>query len=446
MAAARYFRVVGVATHAGADLEISALHLYDGATRVDAAATLTCSHVPVVGSLGDLQDGTTATVVRFDAADVRSGGFAIQWDFGSAITIDSLQIGASSSEVEYPDAITLEFFDGGRWQLFLAADRCQYPGASQMAPKMGLLSGVGVILMDPATVGVGVVLTNGNTRAAISNVGNARGSFAVPRGVWQFECRVLVDASTYAIFGVGTTSTGSSRYPGSGATAVGWWNRTGALFRSGAPAAYSAGYGVGDILGCVVDLDASTISFYKNGVTPGPVTIGLSGDLLPIFGNGGDAAIPTGSLVFELATTLTYPVVGAQQWPAELGVAGLLPKRIITPSTSARVAASTVMEAFSAATLPGLELARDIEFGGRGSITGTVKRDADPAALPLRRRVRLFDERSGLLVREAWSDAATGAYGFAGLDATRTYTVVAYDHEHAYRAVIADNMTPEVPA
>lgn len=96
--------------------------------------------------------------------------------------------------------------------------------------------------------------------------------------------------------------------------------------------------------------------------------------------------------------------------------------------------------------LPGLELARDIEFGGCGVVIGTVKRDADPVDLPMRRRVRLFDERSGLLVREAWSDAATGAYSFAGLDASRTYTVVAYDHDHAYRAVIADNMTPEVPA
>ncbi len=107
------------------------------------------------------------------------------------------------------------------------------------------------------------------------------------------------------------------------------------------------------------------------------------------------------------------------------------------------IAATADVHGFVTAPASRLLTARDVAFGGAGVISGTVKRDADPLDLPMRRRVRLFDERSGLLVREAWSEAATGAYSFAGLDATRTYAVVAYDHEHHYRAVIADNMTPE---
>lgn len=84
--------------------------------------------------------------------------------------------------------------------------------------------------------------------------------------------------------------------------------------------------------------------------------------------------------------------------------------------------------------------------GGNGTIAATVKKDADPTDLPLRRRVRLIREIDGRVIRETWSDAATGAYVFSGIDAQQTYTVVAYDHEHNYRAVIADNLTPEVPA
>lgn len=110
---------------------------------------------------------------------------------------------------------------------------------------------------------------------------------------------------------------------------------------------------------------------------------------------------------------------------------------------SVGLAASAAVPAHAAVALRGFGVARDVEFGGFGAVSGTVERDADPVDLPMRRRVRLFDERSGLLVRETWSDAATGAYSFAGLDAARTYTVIAYDHEHHYRAVIADNMTPE---
>ena len=41
MAAARYWRLVGIETYAGGDLELSELHLYGASGRLDAAATLT---------------------------------------------------------------------------------------------------------------------------------------------------------------------------------------------------------------------------------------------------------------------------------------------------------------------------------------------------------------------------------------------------------------------
>ena len=82
--------------------------------------------------------------------------------------------------------------------------------------------------------------------------------------------------------------------------------------------------------------------------------------------------------------------------------------------------------------------------GGQGSIPGTVKKDADPADLPLSRRVRLIREIDGRVIRETWSDAATGEYLFTGVSEHETYTVISYDHEHNYRAVAADNITPEV--
>lgn len=82
--------------------------------------------------------------------------------------------------------------------------------------------------------------------------------------------------------------------------------------------------------------------------------------------------------------------------------------------------------------------------GGQGSIPGTVKRDADPTDLPLRRRVRLIREIDGRVIRETWSDAATGEYLFTGVSEHEKYTVISYDHEHNYRAVAADNITPEV--
>jgi hypothetical protein len=74
-----------------------------------------------------------------------------------------------------------------------------------------------------------------------------------------------------------------------------------------------------------------------------------------------------------------------------------------------------------------------------------VKEKALPANAPLRRRVQLYNQRDGRLIRETWSDAATGDYAFdniRGGDGT-TYFVVGFDHTEQYRGVIADNLTPE---
>ena len=85
---------------------------------------------------------------------------------------------------------------------------------------------------------------------------------------------------------------------------------------------------------------------------------------------------------------------------------------------------------------------RDFEFGGAGRIAGTVKEDGTPD-IPVKRRVRLHREQDGMLIREVWSHPTTGAYSFDHIDATKKYTVITYDYEHDYRAVIADNITPE---
>ena len=87
-----------------------------------------------------------------------------------------------------------------------------------------------------------------------------------------------------------------------------------------------------------------------------------------------------------------------------------------------------------------------MQDGGGYCIYGTTELDADPTDVPVRRRVQLYNQRDGRLVRETWSDAATGAYRFGhilGGDGTR-YFAVAFDHTGDKRAVIADNLVPEV--
>lgn len=89
-------------------------------------------------------------------------------------------------------------------------------------------------------------------------------------------------------------------------------------------------------------------------------------------------------------------------------------------------------------------LRHDIYHGGSYRIASTVKAKGSPANIPLHRRVQLIRERGSLVIRETWSDPVTGAYSFDGISGDYTYTVVAWDYTHNYRAVIADNLMPEL--
>jgi len=80
---------------------------------------------------------------------------------------------------------------------------------------------------------------------------------------------------------------------------------------------------------------------------------------------------------------------------------------------------------------------------GKYKIAGLVQIKGTPN-YPVSRKVVLYDEQQGIPVAEQWSDAATGAYLFEQVREDRRYTVFTYDHEHNFRAVIADNIAPEL--
>jgi len=70
---------------------------------------------------------------------------------------------------------------------------------------------------------------------------------------------------------------------------------------------------------------------------------------------------------------------------------------------------------------------QDSADGGAYRLTGVVTSNGIPAS----RRVRLFDQLSGRMMRETWSDAVTGVYIF---DYIRqgTFFVLAHDHTGAF--------------
>jgi hypothetical protein len=91
-----------------------------------------------------------------------------------------------------------------------------------------------------------------------------------------------------------------------------------------------------------------------------------------------------------------------------------------------------------------LRIARDVEFGGPGTIYGTTKTKGTPSNLPTKARVVLLHQRSKQPVRETWSDPVTGAFAFAGIDTNQQFLTLAEDAAGNFRPVAASRLVPEV--
>lgn len=79
-------------------------------------------------------------------------------------------------------------------------------------------------------------------------------------------------------------------------------------------------------------------------------------------------------------------------------------------------------------------------YGGNGQFSNPPN---DPITLngrPYQTRLRVFEERSGRLVREAWS-AADGTWTISDINPDYKYLIVCYDAE--YPALCYDNQTPD---
>lgn len=105
--------------------------------------------------------------------------------------------------------------------------------------------------------------------------------------------------------------------------------------------------------------------------------------------------------------------------------------------------------AASAPTVAGVTVAataavvRDVQDGGNYRLAGSTKKRGTLA--PLHRRVQLYNQRDGRLIRETWSDAATGAYQFDYIQGGPgvLYFICTFDHTNTDRALIADQIVPE---
>jgi hypothetical protein len=126
-------------------------------------------------------------------------------------------------------------------------------------------------------------LSQGNLEVAFIGTGDfgARSSFYVSSGKWYWEGTLKTAGTGLISFGV---SQQSSQYytgysPGSYA-----YLKSGNKMEDATQVAYGASYAANDVIGIALNLDAGTITFYKNGTSQGQAFTGVTGVFTPSVG------------------------------------------------------------------------------------------------------------------------------------------------------------------
>lgn len=445
MAASRYWRSVGVEAQGGGDLELSAIALYAGGARVDGTATLTCSHAPTEGALANLQDTDGATTARFDGAAVRSGGFYLQWDFGTPVDVDEIKLGGAGLARFMTGATLMQTDTLSNWTYTSAFAGATYPGDGALTTSRA--GGFTPTTWNPLDKGPGCTLSNGDLTA----VGNAfdgwtRSVFGATSGKWYWELISTGLRFPFVAVAQFTSNIGSGM-----AETTGNWAFYGPAPYKGHNRAYLA-YGTkwtaaSQIVGFALDMEAGTLELFMNGVSMGLMYSGITGTVHAAV--TGDTNGTTSNTTANFGAT-AFSYAQPPGFNAGFGIASLrLPLAVARPRTAGSplmTAAASAVPDFSTCSVGRIATARDIEFGGIGTVYGTVKEKRTPANAPLYRRVLLIDERSRITIRETWSDPVTGDFEFSGVRSDVKYTVISYDHLDNYRAVLANGLGAEVAA
>jgi len=132
--------------------------------------------------------------------------------------------------------------------------------------------------LNPLDRGPTYVLANGNLDASTSHSTDTviKTTVAVNSGKWYAEVVYTTIAGAYPTVGIVASdyNVNSSVYIGQTPTSYGY-GAIGTKLNNGSAPGYGASWTTGDVIGIAFDLDAGTITFYKNGTSQGVAYSGI---------------------------------------------------------------------------------------------------------------------------------------------------------------------------
>ena len=114
------------------------------------------------------------------------------------------------------------------------------------------------------------------------------GTFAVSSGKWYWEVNVIsITTANTPMIGIKDLSVSNhENHIFSGSSVYAYYANSGNKYNSGNLGSYGATYTAGDIIGVALDLDAGTLTFYKNNSSQGAAFSSLSGEYTLHLGTG----------------------------------------------------------------------------------------------------------------------------------------------------------------
>lgn len=469
-------------------VSLSQIQLYAGATRVDTAATISCSHTPSSGALANLQDSDTSTLCTFERADCTSAGFWIHWELTSAADVTGIRVGSGAAQNTFLSHLDLQFWSGSRWEPMGTVGRFAWPGANAVSTEIVFTAltnlTVALLHMDGTNGQNSGWADSSVQRVLFSNQsGTSYSTTAFKFGSTSLSIPALWN---YAYFGAAGSPLFDLQTEDFG---IDLWVRASSIAHvSNAPCLFSCndgpragGYGLyltngkpeffveNGVLGnlsCMATTTVALNTWYH-------IAVSREGNVFRIFVNGVLENTVTHATACVVSPTRpcvlgSYFYGGGQNGPFtgyidELRIvkgrapwtASFLPPSAAYESMVGALPLPSAHAGMSVYSMPGVALSfspvgvagyrvspgRDHYFGGDGVLYGATEVDGTPD-FPKVCKVRLQRERDGYTVSEQWSKP-DGTWRFEHINRAEVYCVQAFDHTHDYRATLADKLTPE---
>ena len=154
-----------------------------------------------------------------------------------------------------------------------------------------------------STASGGSIFSQGNLKAITGSNTNriAVGTMSTPSsGKWYWECKPtdLTGGCGIGVGNLGSYQTSVNSYIGNYAGTYLWYSYSGNGYKdvNGSNSSVAQSFAANDVVGVALDLDAGTLTMYKNGSSQLQVASGLSGQFEPVFGDGSG----TNSATFEV--------------------------------------------------------------------------------------------------------------------------------------------------